>query len=324
MACCMRANARQSGDPTNTLSIRQALIRELARRMRRIRGLVRTTVGYENDALNLSANAGPKEAFEFTTDQAKTQAFYTWLANVIREELLDAGPRQAIKQGDHFTAEFIRRAYEQGWTQAAGLLMQQGASIDRVGEGSGVDVVFNLPVPREQLKQLYTRTYEQLEGVSEDAAAVLRDELTRGLDKGENPRKIADRLTKELRTIEHTRLRTIARTEIINSHSTGALDRYERAGTDVVSHGEWATADDDRVCAICEALEGRSFTIGEMRDTDFEMDGVGFRVRLRPPAHPNGRCTIIPAVGVDPPETPLAERLPDSPAQQAANARVVA
>jgi len=126
----------------------------------------------------------------------------------------------------------------------------------------------------------------------------------------------------ELESIERDRLTTIARTEIINSHSMATLDRYEQAGENIVSHQEWKTAEDDRVCPICQALSGREFTVQEMRDTMFEMEGVGFDVRLRPPAHPNCRCVLLPVIGGTPPTTPLSERLPDEPVE--ANARVVA
>jgi SPP1 gp7 family putative phage head morphogenesis protein len=318
MACAQTANATASGDPTNTRQFREAFIDELRRRLERMRDLVRRTVGTENDALSLSANADPAEAFEFDSDAGRIEQFYRWFRQAIRDEVLE--PVTRPEDGAHWTAEFVRRAYLIGWNQATGRLFQQGASIDNPDD----EDVLNLPIPQAQLRQLYTRTFENLEGITTDAADRLREELTVGLDRGENPRKIARRLTGELDSITRTRTDVLARTEIINSHSTAALDRYEDAGVDVVSHGEWTTAGDDRVCPICEALEGRAFTIAEMRDTSFEMEGVSFAVRLRPPAHPNGRCTILPAVGADPPATPLQDRLPDSPAQQAANARVVA
>jgi len=316
------ANASVSGDPTNTRPLRGAFIDELARRFERLRELVQRTVGTENDALDLAANAEAEEAFEFDSDSGRVGQFYQWLRGALRDELLDPVPRSAQEAGEHWTAAFIRRAYVIGWNQATGLLFQRGASVENYDD----EAILNLPIPQAQLRDLYTRTFEQLQGITDAAADTLREELTTGLNNGENPRKIARRLTEALESIERSRAQTLARTEIINSHSMAALDRYEDAGVGVVSHSEWATADDDRVCAICRALDGREFTTAEMRTTTFEMDGVSFPVRLRPPAHPNGRCVLLPVIGADPPATPLEDRLPDepAPAQQAANARVVA
>ncbi|MFC6975808.1 phage minor head protein [Halomicroarcula sp. GCM10025709] len=321
MSCCTHtANATRSGDPTNTRSLRQAFIAELARRMRRVRGLVRTTVGYENDALELTGNADPEETFGVSTDPARLREFEAWLRNAIREELVEPKPPSPVQSGAHWTAEYVRRAYLVGYNQATGRLFQQGVSVDNPDD----EDILNLPTPRRQLRQLYLRAFEALESVPTEAAQQVRETLTVGLDEGANPRELASRLNQELESITRDRLATIARSEIINSHSEATLDRYEDAGVDVVSHGEWATAADTRVCAICEALEGKAFTITEMREATFEMEGVSFEIRLKPPAHPNGRCTILPAVGADPPASPLQERLPDSPAQQAATARVVA
>lgn len=321
MSCCVSqsqtANATQSGDPTNTQQLRLAFRKEIRRRFRRVRGLIRQTVGYENDALRLSqsANAEPPDAFTFDSDQGRIEQFYRWLSQTLREVVLGPVEPARLRRGEHWTAEYIRRGYLVGWHQGTGLLFQQGASVTRRDDAD----ILNLPIPQQQLQQLYTRTFEQLDGITNDAADTIRGELTRGLRDGWNPRKMARRLTKELRSLQHTRAETLARTELINSHSTATLDRYEDADVTVVSHGEWATADDDRVCAICQALEGGEFTTQEMRDTAFEMEGVSFSVRLRPPAHPNGRCVILPVVGGEPPSTPLSERLPDAPVQQAAN-----
>lgn len=309
--CVQTANATASRDPTNTIAIRRAFLQEIRRRFRRVRGLVRTTVGYENDALELTqeANAEPRDSFVFESDTGRVGQFYRWLLQALQDEVLEPLPRSKRERGEHWTAEYLRRAYLQGWNQGTGLLFQRGASVRNYDD----EDILNRPIPLSQLRRLFTVTYDDLEEMVTDVADDVREELASGLAKGENPRKIARRLTKTIRKLQHTRAETLARTMIIDSHSTATLDRYDDAGVDVVSHGEWATAGDDRVCPICQAMEGREFTTQEMRDTTFEMEGIGFEVRLRPPAHPNGRCAIYPVIGVDPPTEPLEARLPDEP-----------
>jgi len=311
MACTPQtANATASGDPTNTRSLRESFIQALARRVRTIRGFIRRGVGYENDALDLSSNADVPEEFDFLGDSGRVTQFYRWVRNALREEILEAMPGREVERGEHWTARRIRDAYLQGWNQATGLLFQGGASVRNRDDEN----VLRLPIPEAQLRRLYTRAFEDLRDIAADAAETLREELSAGLANGENPRQIASRLNQELESITRDRLATYARTAIVNSHSEAMLDRYEDAGVGVVSHGEWTTAGDDRVCPICQALEGREFTIQEMRNTTFELPGVDFAIRLQPPAHPNGRCTVLPVIGGTPPESPLDERLPKRPA----------
>jgi SPP1 gp7 family putative phage head morphogenesis protein len=128
--------------------------------------------------------------------------------------------------------------------------------------------------------------------------------LTTGLAEGINPKEMARRLTKELRTIQRTRAEVLARTEVINSYSEATLDRYERAGIEGATvSGEFATADDDRVCPICEAIEGAEFAADAMRDATFsfessesEPDRLEGTYPVKPPVHPQCRCAILPVI----------------------------
>lgn len=302
MACTTpTTNAALSSDPTQTRDLREAFVAEIGRRFTRLRGLIRRTLGYEHDAFGLSTNVEPTEVYDYPTDQGKIRAFMEdfrrWLLEVVTEPV-GLGP---TRQGRHWTAQYIRAAYGRGWQQATGRLMQEGISVTAEG---GIESVLQLPVAERQLRQLYARTFENVRDISSDTESTVRRELVTGLAEGVNPREMARRITKEVRDIENKRAKTLARSEVINSHSTATLDRYEQAGVGTVEHGEWATAGDDRVCPICEALEGREFTIGEFRTGTFEFDAKGEDVpdylagtyRLKPPAHPNGRCSIYPVV----------------------------
>jgi SPP1 gp7 family putative phage head morphogenesis protein len=116
---------------------------------------------------------------------------------------------------------------------------------------------------------------------------------------------MARRLTDEISTIQRTRAEVLARSEIINSFSEATLSRYEQAGIDGVTvSGEFATADDDRVCPICEALEGTEYGTEEMRTSTFdftpsdsEPDHLSGTYPVKPPVHPVCRCAILPLVG---------------------------
>lgn len=293
-------NAELSGDPTNTRGLREAFIREIARRFRRLRGLVRRSIGYENDAANLSGNAEDAETFEFSTDDGLIQAFTDWLRAAIRDEVLEPVPQGDVLNGGHWTAGYVRSAYRRAWEDATGRLLQEGVAATQ----QDFENVFNLPVPRRQLQQIYSRTYENLQGITDDAADSIRDVFTEGLASGWNPRKMASELNAEINSIQQTRAEVLARTETINSYSVATLDRYERAGVgEVTVSGEWATADDNDVCPICDAVAGTVATTSRLRNGTFQFDAPGDApdylagtYPLRPPAHPNCRCAILPVV----------------------------
>jgi len=300
---CHHAHLRQlSTDPTNTTGIRERFLREMRQRFETIRGLIRKLVGYDEDRLHLAQDATLVDGDDierFSTDGGKIRAFIKWLRERLDEEMLEPIERKAVRNGEHWSATYIRSSYKQGWENGTQRLQNAGVSAETVEE------IFNLGVPQRQLRKLYARTYENLQSVNEDAADAVRDVLTEGLAEGLNPRDMARRLTKEVRTIQHTQAEVLARTEVINSYSTSTLDRYERAGVDGVSvSGEFATADDDRVCPICEAIEATEYAIDEMREqtfsfesSDSEPDHLEGEYPVKPPVHPQCRCAILPVVG---------------------------
>jgi SPP1 gp7 family putative phage head morphogenesis protein len=321
--CQPTANADLSGDPTGTLPTRRDFINEIVYRATgrypfpsRRRNVspgeplarrIRRKIGYETDALHLKRDApggaltpnAEGDRFEFVTEQSRRDEFRRWLDRQIDQALLDPTTRAEVRNGSHWTAPYVRDGYIKGWQQGEGRLMEAGVSTEQT---AGVQAILQLPAAEQQLAELYSRTFENLDGISEDMARQIRQELAQGLAEGVNPREMARRMADEIETVSNTRLKTLARTEVINSHSTATLDRFERAGQTLVVHGEWATAGDTRVCPICQALEGQVMTVQEMRAGTFRFDASGDNVsdalagtyRRKPPAHPNGRCTIIP------------------------------
>lgn len=304
MACAspLVQNARRD-DPTQTLEIRRQFLREVRRRFRELRGLLRRVVGYDQDALGLATNASdepPYEPpFEYTTTAQLTRKFQQWLRSQIRAGILEPAGAQSIYNGTHWTATFVRASYERGWEMSTGRLTAQGYQLPN----GQADNPLQLPVAESSLRRLYTRTYSNLQGITEDMADSIREELTLALAEGVNPREAADRITNEVRDIQNTRAETLARTETINAHSSAALDRFDRANVDGVAHGEWLAADDDRTCPVCRHLDGEVFRISEMRSGTFEFeapegvpDHYSGTYRLKPPCHPNGRCSVQPVL----------------------------
>jgi len=324
MAHAHTANTSLRNDPSKTLPIRRQFVRDIAQRIRNIRGVVRTTVGYENDAFGLVENDNPLEpieAYDFPTDGAKINAFIEDLKRWIRQRLIDPPPpgvmsqlrrastvaelQAAIDEFSHWTKDYITRAYIKSSNVAGGRLMQEGVSTSNLGREALLETRTSL----RTLAKLYARTFEDLRNIGDDMADMIRQELTKGFAQGQNPQKIATTLTDELQDLQKTRAETLARTEVMNAAGDAALDRYEREGVELVGHGEWLTAMDTDVCPFCRRLSGEIFRIDEFRATRaVQFRGQVFRLDF--PAHPNGRCHPTPVIG-DPGElAPLNERVP--------------
>ncbi|WP_226479171.1 phage minor head protein [Natrinema amylolyticum] len=304
-ACCSQpASTAQLAQPSGVEDIEEQFLEAVQDRSATVRDLVEATVA-ENDALHLAERqdegelAEERENFPRVSPDELTDRFVEWFRTVLEDEVLDPVPLEEIKAGEHWTGEFLRSGYLRAWQQATGRLQQEGADVD----AQEIEAIIQLPVPQRQLRDLYRRAFSNLEDITDEMAQTVREELADGLEAGENPRTMARRLDEKLESETRSRLNTLARTEVINSHTEATLDRYERAGADTVRHGEWADAGDDDVCPICSSLDGREYTIDEMRSGTFEFepgsddpDYLAGEYPIRPPAHPNCRCTIQPVI----------------------------
>ena len=178
MSCCTTtANVQLSDDPSGTRSLRQDFLKEVARRFRALRGRIRRKVGYQNDALHLmrdapgslvepSGNADEdRDRFEFVTRQDLVSKFLRWLRGAVREEVLEPVSVDGVRSGGHWTAPYIQAAYGKGWQQATGRLMREQVSVTAEDDIEGV---LQLPIARRQLRKLYSRAFENLEGITDD------------------------------------------------------------------------------------------------------------------------------------------------------------
>ena len=89
----------------------------------------------------------------------------------------------------------------------------------------------------------------------------------------------------------------IARTELAFAYNQGSYEGTKQAQAagymgEVVKI--WSTADDERTCEICGALEGKTIALDE--DFDFKTKLATPQnptIRRVPPAHPSCRCTVM-------------------------------
>lgn len=130
-----------------------------------------------------------------------------------------------------------------------------------------------------------TRQFGLLRDVGFDAGDVMRDELVTGLRTGKAAEEIAAAIDAKLNSINLTRARTIARTEISGAHANATLNGLQISGVRTVEAlVEFALNQNGpaKPCPICVDLAGNIYTIEAAR-------GII-------PVHPNCQCGWLPVV----------------------------
>ena len=141
---------------------------------------------------------------------------------------------------------------------------------------------------RELLEQTINNNVGLLiQNVGEDIKETVRTVVKQGYDEGLHPTVIAKNISKEIDTINNTRARTIARTEVKRTDTVANYIRHKEQG----AKGFTVQCRPD-CCELCqEAYEDVDTTdkpyVGG--DVNFTMDDTD----MLPPLHPNCRCTAM-------------------------------
>lgn len=274
----------------------------------RINAAIRRAV-VKNNLFNLQGNQSealvedvPDDVFQYPTQNQKVRGFLAWLRRQLQQDYLSVvGPDRN---------QFIRAAYAQGIRNVHGQLSGLDVSFER----PETDTLLSRPMHRRELQELYTRAYSELESVQSDLENEVRDTLLEGFQEGKSASAIARDLNDRVNSVGKWRSTLVARSEILNAHTQGSLNRIDELNQSVdneiaAGHGEFnAAVGQERTCAFCRTLSGTPLTTSEMASGVVQFRGDTFR--LGPPAHVSGRCVVSTVVGGGPLTTPLEERLP--------------
>jgi len=294
------AKAPADADPTKSRTLRRRYAQRLRGQFIKLRAAINDGVG-QRDVFGLTQPEAlqprdPRDlrdrTFRFTTDDQQVERFMDWLRRQERRGVLEV-----IGSGEN---QFVRSAYAKGVRHADAALNAEGLTIP----GQELAAVFNTPVHQDALQMLFTRNFQELEGITEAMNQQISRELTDGFSRGLGPRSMARNITDRVEKVGMSRATTLARTEVINAHSTATLNRYEEFGTETVTiQSEFLTAGDSRVCPLCASLEGRTFTIEQARTETFDFSAgaaqpssLSGTYPVNPPIHANCRCAWIPEV----------------------------
>ena len=256
-------------DPTRTTLLRRQFMADMRRRFAKIRRAVKKLM-LEDDVFGLKIEKPLRlleayQAWRFKSDSAKVTSFHRWLQQQVDAELLGTDVA-----GRPWAATYIDSAYKRGmmrgYTDAHATELAQKPAFYEESKTQFLRDAFTQGEALSKVELLYTRTFEELRGVTAAMGQQMSRVLANGLAHGIGPREIARSLDETITSITRTRALVIARTEIVAAHAEGQLDSFERLGiAEVQGVAEWSTAGDDRVCELCAPLEGTTYTLEEAR-----------------------------------------------------------
>jgi hypothetical protein len=262
-------------DPTRTTTLRRQYSAEMRRRFYEVRSAVIQAI-WKLDVLGLSKNAPltlqqinnqlpERQAWRFHTDRGKLEAFRKWFQTQIDEKILTVETT-----GKPWTAKHVDSAYRKGVVRAYQDTHpeQLAESIEfyRGRRSQFLESAFAQGERLSKIEFLYTRSFEELKGITAAMSQQVSRILASGIAEGKGPRVIAREMSKAITGITRQRALALARTEIIAAHAEGQLDAFQELKVDAVGlMAEWSTAGDDLVCERCFPLEGAIMTIKEAR-----------------------------------------------------------
>lgn len=124
------------------------------------------------------------------------------------------------------------------------------------------------------------------------------------LDSGLKPEKAAQRSMKYAEQQHRYRAQMIAQTEAAMAYNHGEYEAVRQAQSKgYIGHVKktWCTADDERVCQSCAALEGKSIGMNENFEFKTKLPKSHGMARV-PPAHPRCHCSVLYEEDEDPSE----------------------
>jgi len=284
--------SRRDKDPTMTLTLRNQFCSQMNKRFRALKGVIRKSI-IDNDCFDLkprevvtlaeNLDPVPRRAFRYSKDDEKIAGFMEWLQGEEEKGILEItrGPSILDRRDTPWTNVYIQSAYQKGLAEARQDLIAGGVDVIPAYTDETLGAAFYQPFHADRVALIYTRAFNELKGVTEAMNSQISRELANGMARGDGPYRIAQKLNDRVDKVGIVRARLIARTEIVYTHNSAALNEMEAlegiVGEDVKV--KWWTALDERVRSTHAARHGKVYT----RKEGNELIG-----------EPNCRCALRP------------------------------
>ena len=285
-------------DPTRTTTLRRRLIGAINARFNVLKKELRQLL-IDNDVMGLKE---PKPMVTFNvaewryfSDDRKRKMLKNWLKFKTGQLFLK---REEDDSVNSWLGGYISEAYKRGlkratddWKRPTQTLLMPPKVGEAYQKGQLAEFMrqsFGGPIPTEKVRLLASRTFDELEGVTEEMSHRITRTLLDGVVNGISPRDIGRELNKVVDGYKN-RGTAIARTEIVRTYNEGALDGLESLGAKSVGvMVEWTTSGlgvtnlgNPSPCPKCAPLANLVLTIDEARGLL--------------PRHVNCLCSYIPA-----------------------------
>ena len=294
---------RPTSDPTKTLTLRRQFITDINNRFNALKTVIRQSIvdsdcfGLKDKPKNVKeimalsykselAKLSPikPDGFRFARNDQKVAGFLKWLQEQESLGILELGSTSGrLSKGlDAWSDKYIQSSYQKGLSRARSDLIKNGVDIPSFAEmPGGLNAVFYQPFHADAVGLIYTRTFNELKGVTAAMDQQISRELAAGLTKGAGPYEIARNINDRVDKIGINRARTIARTEVTQTFNTAMINEYASAEAIIKEpiFVQWWTAGDSKV-----------------RPAHIERHGVVFKREeaLQLIGEPNCRCTLLP------------------------------
>jgi SPP1 gp7 family putative phage head morphogenesis protein len=240
-----------SKNPTKTLSIEKAWIRDISRRWSRFK---KSSINLLNDMNQQSLAINKAQPFQL--DPSQIRIYMSFIENQISRLLLESG--QAPNWQSAYQAQSYQRALEVTRAQ----LISQGADIVRTQEEIRQGLALQpmtatpslstglatQPIHQNALQFLFTRSYDSLKGWTDALSRETRQILVDGIEQGQGIREVRKNIVDRI-GVSRSRAELIARTETIQAYQRGASNEgarlEEELGEKILMR--WVTARDSRV-----------------------------------------------------------------------------
>lgn len=275
-------------DPTESKTKRESLRRANNRRWREVRGRNREWIMSRE-----------------TLDAERIQTDYRrFFENVATKIVLEETNDRNIRRGKHWTGSHIRNAYDTGLRLAGKDMRGLGAPDEYVTPA----IRRNRREHQQTLKREYESVYYTVVDHVSYAVSQVTNKLREALENGRSRSWLVGETNQIIRSKVFERYRSASSTSISRVVNEAELTAFEIAGVTEVgvavenlpgavavrqnmvrvnAAGEvtWQTAGDANVCSDCQALEGQTLKISEVRGNP----------QFQPPIHPNCRCRLVAA-----------------------------
>jgi SPP1 gp7 family putative phage head morphogenesis protein len=201
-------------------------------------------------------------------------------------------PNHTENLSDSFTLylEEINRKLQSYWEEIKSIFyssFEKGTK--RVLDKEGKKVILEIGEVKDKrgIEDLIARQQMNFKSLSSAQAIKVMKIIADGRERGISAQDIAGSIKQGVKELTNNRAMTIARTEIIKSHTRGQTQVMKEAG---IEKYLWVTSGNSNVCPTCEGFEIESEDI-----KGYLVDMAGSPTNPLPGlnSHPNCACTVI-------------------------------